>query len=94
MEPTIPQPLADALNAALQARADVDAATAAKQTSDAALSAATADNDRAASDLASKTDILNAARTQLEALEDAFLRPGGTLPSASSPSSASTLTRS
>jgi predicted flavoprotein YhiN len=73
----IPQPIADALDAALQAKIDVDAATAVKQQTAASSATASQADQAAAADLAAKATALDAARRNLESLEDAFLTPGG-----------------
>ena len=92
----IPQQLVDALEAAISARNDVDIAEAVKAESDQRNALALAENTAAIADLANKTDILDVYRQQLEALEDEFLRPGGTLPesslaAATTPMSSSTM---
>jgi ABC-type Na+ efflux pump permease subunit len=83
MIPTIPQGFIDSVNAtfALKVTADASAAAAATQAAavaeaQAALSAA---NAQASADAAA----LNTSRQQLEALDDAYLTVGGTLPDTS-----------
>jgi len=76
----IPDQLASAIDSALQAKADVDASMLAKQNTANQLSAATDADNQAAADLANKTTILTARREALEALEDQYLTPGGSLP--------------
>jgi hypothetical protein len=78
----VPQPIADALQTALQARADLDAAQANQVTTGAALVASQQADTAAQADVQAKVSSLASARLLLEQLEDAYLQPGGQLPSA------------
>lgn len=81
----IPQGLQDVIQDGLQKRADVDASQAADVQADAALAAAQAAKQQTAADLAAKKDALNAARVRIDAVFDAFLQVGGTLPADPTP---------
>lgn len=81
----VPQGLTDALNAALAAKDAADAAVVNKQNTAAAAAAAKAADDAAAQDLTNKAEALDQARQKLEAVEDAYLAPGATLPDPTPP---------
>ncbi len=76
----MPKGLQDALDAALQAKADADESLAARQIAAASLVKAEADDDAAAKELADKTAVLAQRRAALEAVEDAYLQVGAPAP--------------
>lgn len=75
----VPQPIADALQTALQARLDLDTAVAAQVVTGTNELAASQANAAAQADVATKTNALTNARQSLEALEDQYLQQGGVL---------------
>jgi len=75
---TVPDAIAQAFSAALQAKIAADASFATKQVTAAALAKAKADDDAAATQAGQDAAALTNAVTILEAAETAYFAPGGT----------------
>jgi hypothetical protein len=76
----MPQGLTDALAATQAAKDAADVSLATKSTTAAAVVSAQNADSAAAIDLATKTAALDSARQALEAIEDAYFKPGATVP--------------